>query len=127
MLAALLLFLGLAVRTHALVTTVRRDRHQFALLRSIGFARAQIRAVVTWQAVAMTGTATVVGTALGVVAGRLLWRRFADDLGLTPHAVVPVVGVAAAALVALVVAVGVGRWCVGRATREPIGRTLHAE
>jgi hypothetical protein len=82
---ALLIAFGRAV-----VTTVRRRRHDLAVLKAIGMTRRQVAAAVGWQSVAVGSAALVVGLPLGVVAGRLLWAAFANSLGVDPNAAVAV-------------------------------------
>jgi hypothetical protein len=71
--------LASATVAHALVTTVRRRRQELAILRSIGLTRTQSRIAIAWQATLIAAAGVIVGVPLGVVAGRLIWRRLADD------------------------------------------------
>ena len=48
-----------------------------------------IRRTVAWPASAMTLVSRFVGVPLGLVAGRGLWERFADILGIVPVRSVP--------------------------------------
>jgi ABC-type antimicrobial peptide transport system permease subunit len=89
--------LAIATVGHALVTTVRRRRHDLAILRSIGFTRRQARLAITWQATLLTIVGLVVGIPLGIVCGRLVWRWLADSF--------PVAYVPPLALVAIVVVI----------------------
>jgi ABC-type antimicrobial peptide transport system permease subunit len=85
-------------------------RREAGLLKVLGFCRAQVAAVVSWQAttVALVGLAT--GLPLGIAAGRLTWRAFAGSLGAVSVPVVPagLLGVLAASILitANVLAVG---------------------
>ena len=79
------------------MTTVRRRRHDLAVLRSIGFTRRQTRGAIAWQATLLAVAGIVVGVPLGIATGRLAWRWLADDF---PIAYVPPL----AALAVLVVA-----------------------
>ena len=99
---ALALFFGLlacATVAHALVTTVRRRRHDLAVLRSIGFTRRQTRLAITWQATLLALVGIIVGVPLGIAAGRFAWRWLADDF---PLAYVPPLAIAAVAAVAVI-------------------------
>jgi ABC-type antimicrobial peptide transport system permease subunit len=93
--------LGAATVAHALVTTVRRRRHDLAVLRSIGFTRRQSRGAIACQATLLAAAGLVVGIPLGIVTGREVWRWCAD--------IFPVVYVAplAAVVVVLVVPVAI--------------------
>ncbi|CAN5724814.1 hypothetical protein BH18ACT2_BH18ACT2_00150 [soil metagenome] len=64
--------------------SVRARRRELAVLRSLGFTGAQVRRSVRVQSVATVAAALVVGVPFGVIAGRLLWRGFADQLGVVP-------------------------------------------
>jgi ABC-type antimicrobial peptide transport system permease subunit len=96
-LAGFLALLACATVAHALVTTVRRRRHDLAVLRAIGFTRTQTRGAIAWQATLLATVGIVVGVPLGIVAGRLAWRWLADDF---PIAYVPPLAALAVVLVA---------------------------
>lgn len=86
---ALAIFFGLlAVATvaHALVTTVRRRRHDLAVLRSIGFTKRDARIAIAWQSTLIAIVGIVVGVPLGIVTGRLIWKQLAESF---PVAYVP--------------------------------------
>jgi hypothetical protein len=87
MVLALLLF-GLASLTvgHTLVTTVLRRRADLAVLKTLGFSRAQLSWMVAWQASTYAVLACAVGVPAGVVLGRWAWITFAEELGVPPSA-----------------------------------------
>ena len=91
--------LASATVAHALVTTVRRRRQELAILRSIGFTRRQSRVAIAWQATLIAMAGIIVGAPLGIVAGRFVWRRLADNF--------PVVYTPPLALVAVIVVIPV--------------------
>jgi ABC-type lipoprotein release transport system permease subunit len=101
--AALAIAGACAALAHALVTRVRRSRHDLAILKTLGFTRGQVAAAVAWQASAIVAIAVLIGVPLGIGLGRFAWQLFADDLGVASEVVVPVlvafVWVPAAALV----------------------------
>jgi hypothetical protein len=113
LLAALLAGLGVALIGHALATSVRRRRRDFAVLKTLGFARSQVSATVAWQATTFAAIALIVGIPLGVAAGRWVWTLFADQLGVPPEPTVnvPVVllAIPATLLIANLVAAVPGR------------------
>jgi hypothetical protein len=92
-LAIVLALLALATVAHALVTAVRRRRREFAMLETLGFTRRQVSASVAWQATTVAVIALAVGVPLGIVLGRAGWTALANDLGIVPEPVVPVVGI----------------------------------
>ena len=105
--AWLALIIGLlagAALIHALVTSVRRNRRQIGVLKSIGFTKRQVMSTVAWHASLLTGGAFVVGLPLGVVIGRLCWSAIVDDLGVVSAPVVPFVAILGVAYCVLVVA-----------------------
>ncbi len=88
-LAALLAGLALLAVGHALVTAVRRRRHDLALLKTLGFTRPQIRATVAWQASTLATVGLVVGIPAGLIVGRTVWNLVADGLGVAPTFALP--------------------------------------
>jgi ABC-type lipoprotein release transport system permease subunit len=83
--------LALVTIVHLLLTSVRRRRRDFAVLRSIGFTRRQVRAAISWQASTLTVVALGLGIPIGIVCGRVAWRLFAAQLGIMPVVVLPVI------------------------------------
>jgi ABC-type lipoprotein release transport system permease subunit len=99
---------------HAVVSAVRRRRHDLAILKTLGFGRGEVRATVAWQATALSAGGLVVGIPFGIVAGFAAWRLVADGLGVATTGTVPILAVvltipAAIALANLVAAVP-ARW-----------------
>jgi putative ABC transport system permease protein len=82
--------LALITITHLLITSVRRRRRDFAILRALGLTRGQIRRASAWQASTLTGAALALGIPSGVVCGSIAWRIFADHLGILPVPEIPV-------------------------------------
>jgi hypothetical protein len=125
--AALVGLLAVASLTHALVLSTRRQRGQLAVLQALGFRRGQTAAAVGWQATALGVGAVVIGLPLGVVAGRWTWRLIANQLGVASGPVVPLVPVAGAIVIALVLAnlaAAVPAW---RASRVAPAEALRVE
>lgn len=88
----LALLAGIAV-TYAAGTTVRRRRRDLAMLRTLGMTAHQLRSVVAVQVLALTVGGALVGTILGVVAGRQVWRLVVDSVPLPFSPAVPLVAV----------------------------------
>ena len=118
---------AIATLVHALVTTTRRQRRDLAVLRTVGFTRRQVLAVVAWQATALVLAAALVAVPVGIVLGRWAWLIFADELRVVGRPVVPALAVVAATsgalLMANVVAVATGR----RSARASAATALRAE
>ena len=110
--------LALLTIVHLLMTSVRRRRRDFAILRTIGFTSRQTRRTVTWQAGTLVGTALAIGVPLGIVCGRLAWQAFAHQLGIRPVTDIPVLSFTALVPVALALAVSIAAW-PGRAAASP--------
>jgi hypothetical protein len=93
--------LACATVAHALVTTVRRRRHELAVLRAVGFTRRQTRGAIAWQSTLLAVAGVVVGVPVGIAVGRLSWHWLADDFPIVyvpPFALLAVVAVAGIAI-----------------------------
>jgi hypothetical protein len=112
---------------HLLITSVRRRRRDFAILRALGFTSWQVRGTLCWQALTLAGIALVIGVPAGIACGRLSWQVFAHQLGITSVVAVPpaVLAVMAAGWLAAaaVIAVLPGK----AAMRNPPARALRSE
>jgi hypothetical protein len=127
LLALLMGLVAVAALVHALVLSVRRDRHQIGVLKTLGFSRRQVSATVAWHATFLTGLALVVGVPAGVVLGRLIWSAIGDGLGVRAGPVVPVAGVLGAVGAALVAANLVAAGPAWMAARTSAARALRSE
>jgi cell division protein FtsX len=89
------LALGLAAAavlslTLTVLSSVRRRRHELALLKALGMTRGQLRSVIAWQTTLTLLIAVAIGGPLGVAGGRLAWQTFAGSLGAVPVSEIPV-------------------------------------
>jgi predicted lysophospholipase L1 biosynthesis ABC-type transport system permease subunit len=112
-LAGLLTVLAGAATAHGLVTTVRRRRRTFAVLKAMGFTRRQISSTVAWSSTTVAVVALLVGLPLGVAAGRSAWVVLADRMGAPAEPVTPVLVLLVAVPVVLLVA-NLVAWFPGR-------------
>ncbi|HEX2701174.1 MAG TPA: FtsX-like permease family protein [Acidimicrobiales bacterium] len=103
-LALFLVLLAVAAVTHALLTAVRRRRHDLAVLRAMGFRPRQNALCILSQSMTIAAVGLVVGLPLGAVAGRLAWRWVADATPLVYVAPLALVAVGLAAPGALATA-----------------------
>ena len=107
-LAGLLAIVAGTTLGHTLVTTVRRRRREVAILKTLGFVRAQVLSTLVWQSTTLILFALAAGIPVGLIAGRATWQAFADNLGIVPAPAMPwvalVVSVPAALLTANIVA-----------------------
>lgn len=125
-LAALLALLALGTLGHALVASIRRRRHVFAIFKTIGFVRRQVSTAVAFQATTFALIALVIGIPVGVAGGRLAWKVVSGGAGVLFRPVTPLtglaVGVGALLLVANAIAALPG-WVAGRLSPAPVLRT----
>lgn len=116
-LVAALAVTGLLSILFTLTAVVRRRRTELGTYRVLGFTPRQLRATIGLQGLVFAGAAVLIGTPVGVVAGRQLWRQFAAALGVAettdpatgPVAVAAVAVLAVGLLSAVVPAVVAGR------------------
>jgi hypothetical protein len=106
----------LAIIAHALWSAAREHRHDLAVLAAIGFTRRQRGMVTSWQAVPLVLAVLAIGMPLGVAVGRWIFSSFAGSLGVVDDAASPpsmigglVIGVFAATLIGVALAVAVAR------------------
>jgi FtsX-like permease family len=104
LLAGLLAVLGAATLSHLLVTSVRRRRRDLAVLKTLGFVRAQVSATVAWQATTLAAVALLAGLPLGVAAGRWAWVLVNRGLGSPAGPVTPALVVLAVVPATILVA-----------------------
>jgi ABC-type lipoprotein release transport system permease subunit len=100
-LAAFAAGVALVAIGYALVTAVRRRGRDLAILKTLGYRRAQVRATVAWHATTVAVVGLAVGIPLGIVVGRLVWGQVADGLGVSTSATIPVPALLVVAVVAV--------------------------
>jgi putative ABC transport system permease protein len=93
-----------ATLAHTLITSIRRRRLDFAILKTLGFVRRQVSATVAWQATTLAVASLVIGIPLGVISGRWGWNVFADRLGVVPAPAIPIVAILVAVPATIAVA-----------------------
>jgi ABC-type antimicrobial peptide transport system permease subunit len=117
---------GLAVLLllHTLVTSIRRRRRELAVLEAIGFVHWQVRASIVMHAVALVVVAMVIGIPIGVITGRMIWRKFAFDLGIVSLPVIPIglviAALAGAVVLAAIVALAPAYWATRSRPATPL-------
>jgi len=127
LLGGVLSLLALLTIAHLLLTSVRRRRRDFAVLRTLGFTRRQVRGAVAWQAGVLTGAALGIGIPAGILCGRLAWRVFADQLGVVPAAVVPLATLGVLVPVAFALALAIAAVPAESAARARPAQILRSE
>ena len=127
LLAGFLALLAVGAVGHALATTVRRRRHDLAVLRAIGLTRVGVRVAIVVQATVIAGAGFLVGIPVGVALGRALWDVVAES---TPVELVPPTAAWAvwlAAPASLLIANVLAAWPARRAAGLGVGDALRAE
>ena len=117
-LAILLGMLGLVALLHALMTSVQRRRGEFAVLKTLGFTRRQVRATVAWHATTLGVVGLIVGIPVGLVIGAVVWHAVADGFGTataTATSALAVLVLVPGALVVVNLAALLPGWVAGRA------------
>jgi hypothetical protein len=126
-LAGLLGLLGLGVLTHLLVTSIRNRRRDLAVLKTLGFGRRQVRMTIAWQATTLVSIALAVGVPIGLIAGRWVWRTFAEGLGVGAGVVMPAVAFGVIAAGALLLANVIAAYPARQAARTRPAVVLRSE
>jgi ABC-type lipoprotein release transport system permease subunit len=103
-LGGILAAIAAATLAHLLLSAVRRRRRDLAILKMLGFVRAQVAATVAWQATTVVIVSLAVAVPLGVALGRWTWTLLADDLGVIARPQVPWLTLAAVVGAALILA-----------------------
>jgi predicted lysophospholipase L1 biosynthesis ABC-type transport system permease subunit len=126
-LGAFFAMLACATVAHALVTTVRRRRHDLAVLRAIGFTRRQTRGAIAWQATLLAVAGLIVGVPIGIAVGRLAWRWLADDFPIVYVPPAALLAVFAVGVIAIVIANALAAGPAHAATRIRPAEALRVE
>jgi len=127
LLAGLVVLLGVAAVGNTLVNAVRQRRRDLAILRTIGFVRRQVAAVVAWQATWFSVIALLVGIPLGVAGGRWAWNLVASGMGSVSPPVVPTLAIGFVIFAALILANVIAAWPGWMAARVAPGVVMRSE
>jgi hypothetical protein len=88
-LAAILAVLGLGVLAQFIVSSARRHRRDYAMLKVLGMFRRDLGAVAFCEVAAVASVALAAGIPLGIAGGRWAWQLFAGQAGLPPDEITP--------------------------------------
>ncbi len=122
------LALGAAVALGiTLVTSVRRRRHDLAILKTLGFTRSQLAIAVAVQASVAAVIGCAIGIPAGIALGRVLWDLFAGEISAVPYPTVPTGTIVTIGLVAIALAVLVATVPGRLAGRTATSQLLRAE
>jgi hypothetical protein len=103
-LGVFLALLGLLAAGHLLVTTVRRRRHDLAIVRALGLTPGQVRSVAAWQATTVAVIGVVLGVPAGLAIGRWSWAAVTNALRVVDETPTPVVSIVVIVLATLALA-----------------------
>ena len=109
--------LTLVVLTQALVAETRRRRSELAVLSVLGGTPRVLRRLIASYTLATVGVATIVGSVVGVIVGRLIWGGIASSIGVAAGPVLPWRQLLLAAFGALVLGL-VASWWPSRFVRR---------
>jgi ABC-type lipoprotein release transport system permease subunit len=118
---------ALAALALTLIASVRRRRHDLALLKTFGFTRVQLAGVVAWQSTVSVLVGTLLGVPCGIILGRALWNEFARGIHAVPEPSVPTLAIALIAIGAVVMANIVAAIPGIQAAGTPTAALLQAE
>ena len=80
--------LAVLVLVYGVSVAVDRNRHDLAVARALGMSPRLQRRTARWAGTVFTAAALAVAVPVGLVIGRLAWRRYAEGLGVVPDPVV---------------------------------------
>jgi hypothetical protein len=127
LLAGFLALLAIAALGHVLATSVRRRRHEFAVLRALGVTRRGVRLILSAQGTAIGLAGILLGIPLGLAVGRMGWQAVADQVPLLYASPFGLLALAAVIPVVVVVANLLAVWPGRRASRLHPAEVLRAE
>lgn len=81
LLSGLLAAMAAGTLAHLLTSSIRRRRRDFAILKTLGFARAQVGSAVGSQAVTFMLVALAIAVPVGTIVGRWTWTLIARSGG----------------------------------------------
>lgn len=126
-LSGFLAILGLLALGHLLLTTVQRRRRDFAVLKALGFRRAQFSATLAVQATTVAIVGLALGLVAGVLAGAAIWRATAEHVGVFGDVDVPTLVLTGIVVATVVAANVIAAFPARAASRTPAGVTLRTE
>jgi putative ABC transport system permease protein len=126
-LALFFALLGAAAFAQLIFMLASERRRDIAVLRVIGYTRAQTRRVLRGAAASVAVLGLAIGIPFGLLAGRFGWHVVADGLAVSRSGAVPIAAVTAAALALLGFALVVAAAPAHLVLRRTPGAALRAE
>lgn len=127
LLAALMAVMAGGVLTYGLVIAVHRNGHDLSVVRALGVTPRLLRRTGRWAGTWFAAAALVVAVPVGVVLGRVVWRGYAQDLGVVPDPVTTIWEIGVLVLGTLLLAALVGTLAAARQARTRPGAALRSE
>jgi ABC-type lipoprotein release transport system permease subunit len=127
LLAGFLALLAIAAVSHVLVTSSRRRRHDFAIMRALGLERRGARLAVSSQGSAIGIVGLLFGVPIGVAAGRAIWRLVTQRVPLADVAPFALAAVVLIVPITAVVVNALAVWPGRRVVRLPPAEALRTE
>jgi len=119
--------LGVAGLIFLLGTSMRRTRHDLAVLRALGFTQRQTLIAVLVQGTTLAALGAVLAIPIGIAIGRWTWGLTVDDIGLVDRPVVSIAAVGGVIAATLVVAVLVSAIPASRLAFRSVADELRVE
>ncbi len=119
--------LGALGLLHTLVVSSTRRSAHLAILRSLGFERAQVRLAVLVQATVLSVVSLLLGIPAGWIVGRVVWRVVSSGTGALSPPATPWSVLLALVPLALVVTWIVSWWPANSAAHQEPARYLNNE
>lgn len=127
LLAVFLAVVAVAALAHVLVTSARRRRREFAVLRALGVTGGWMRSVLNSQGSVVALVGLAVGVPLGIALGRVAWELVAERVPLTVHAPFSVLALVLVVPVTVLVANAAALWPGRRVARQRPAAVLRTE
>jgi hypothetical protein len=112
---------------HLLSSSIRAARRDLAIVKAMGASRRQLRGIVAWQSSIVVSIAMLIGTPVGLVAGRWVWILLARNYGFVAAPDIPFIAVAVIAAGGLLLANLVAAVPARTAARTPVALVLRTD
>lgn len=127
LLAGFLALLAVAAVGHVLVTSSRRRRHDFAILRALGLDRRRTRLVLNAQGSAVGMAGLVVGLPLGLALARSVWELVTTRVPLANVAPFTLLAVVLIVPITALIVNALALWPARHVVRLPPAEVLRTE
>jgi hypothetical protein len=119
--------LGVLIIGFVVPTSIRRERREWAVLRTMGADRRWITLAALWQALSITVIPVLLGIPLGLLGGARVFRLFSDAMGVVDSASAPLLLATTVGAAVLLLAVLAALAAIRRPAVRPPSVLLRAE